>query len=401
MTRALGILALLFGLALAAPGPVLAQSGETVLVRVGEHAGYHRMVIDWPADVAYRVKERPGQVLVRFARGATLDLSRYRASRPEFIRSIEQVTKDGRLTLRIGIPNGSRAEISTYNNKFILDVYAPVLAAAPQPVAPAPEPAAKPKPFDKPEPATKAAPKHVAPKQVANSEPANSKPAPRPEPKQVAETDYEPSSGETWLSGLSIGPNVSTLGLGGEIGYRFNDFIGLRLGANHLTYDFDDTIAGNDYEFGVDLLSGGGVIDVYPFGSGLRFTGGARYNTSNLGFELESGIGDVTLGNSTFTRSEVGRLDGDVGFRGIAPYAGLGVEGTFLDGHLLIGFDVGVLFQGDPDVDLSANGTLAGDPTLEAALREEEDDIEDGLQVFGLWDFSFYPVVGLSGAFRF
>ncbi len=55
-----------------------------------------------------------------------------------------------------------------------------------------------------------------------------------------------------------------------------------------------------------------------------------------------------------------------------------------------------MLFQGDPEVDLSASGALANDPTLLAALRREENDLEDDLDFL-----SFYPVVSLSLTFRF
>ena len=59
-------------------------------------------------------------------------------------------------------------------------------------------------------------------------------------------------------------------------------------------------------------------------------------------------------------------------------------------------FDVGVLFQGDPEVDLNANGTLSGDPTLQAELDNEADEIEDDLQFLG-----FYPVAAITATVRF
>ena len=62
----------------------------------------------------------------------------------------------------------------------------------------------------------------------------------------------------------------------------------------------------------------------------------------------------------------------DVDFNDIAPYAGLGFQSGFFGNRVEFAFDVGVLFQGDPDVDLDADGTLSNDPTLRARLKEEE-----------------------------
>ena len=55
-----------------------------------------------------------------------------------------------------------------------------------------------------------------------------------------------------------------------------------------------------------------------------------------------------------------------------------------------------MLFQGDPDVDLDAEGTSADDPTLQSSLNEEEDDIEDDLQFLG-----FYPVAAITVTIHF
>ena len=67
-----------------------------------------------------------------------------------------------------------------------------------------------------------------------------------------------------------------------------------------------------------------------------------------------------------------------------------------MNGYLSLAFDLGVLYQGDPDVDLDADGTLSSDPTFRDALNDEREDIEDDLSFLG-----FYPVVGVSANLRF
>jgi hypothetical protein len=92
----------------------------------------------------------------------------------------------------------------------------------------------------------------------------------------------------------------------------------------------------------------------------------------------------------------VSRIEGNVGFNDFAPYAGIGFQSGFFGDRVNFAFDVGVLFQGDPDVDLDADGTLSNDPTLRARLKEEEKDIEDDLEWLG-----FYPVAALTVTIHF
>ena len=59
-------------LLLLAAEPALAQL--RIGVRVGDHAGYGRVVFDWPSETGYRVEEQDGRVVLRFARAAEFDL---------------------------------------------------------------------------------------------------------------------------------------------------------------------------------------------------------------------------------------------------------------------------------------------------------------------------------------
>src|SRR5688572_25347667 len=56
---------------------------------------------------------------------------------------------------------------------------------------------------------------------------------------------------------LFIGPSVSTLGIGGEVGYRLNDYLTLRGGGNAFGYEYNDEIDGVDYDIDLGLASAG------------------------------------------------------------------------------------------------------------------------------------------------
>lgn len=193
-----------------------------------------------------------------------------------------------------------------------------------------------------------------------------------------------------------LSPTISTLGLGVEAGVRMNDLVGLRLGGNWFQFSFDQEIDEINYDADATLGSVGALLDLHPFGGGFRVTGGARLNFNQA--ELTGrGEGTVEIDGQVFDADDVGTLDGDVEFDTIAPYLGIGYGGALLGGALILTFDLGVMYQGSPDVELTANtGVLADDPALQAALAAEEADIEDDYE-----DYVFFPVVGLAATYRF
>lgn len=155
------------------------------------------------------------------------------------------------------------------------------------------------------------------------------------------------------------------------------------------------TIDGIRYDTDVDLKSAGAVIDWYPKGfGGFRLSGGLRVNGSAMDLAAAPSQA-VTLGGGTYAPAQVGRLSGSVEFNRFAPYLGIGWQGSAMGGRMLIGLDFGALYQGRPDVQLTATGAAAN-PALADDLGREARLIEDNLS--GL---RFFPVVSLSFTYRF
>lgn len=192
-----------------------------------------------------------------------------------------------------------------------------------------------------------------------------------------------------------FGPQISSLGAGLEVGARFNDYLGLRIGANAFVYSFKDSSDDIHYDFDVNLASGGAIFDVHPFGNGFRLSGGFRYGSNNVDLTAKPD-GFITVGGTTFSAAEAGAVEGTMDLNNFAPYAGIGYQGQFMKERLMLALDVGVLFQGQPDVNLEGTGILRGDPTFEAAVRREERDVEDKLQIL-----RYYPVIALTLSYRF
>ena len=193
---------------------------------------------------------------------------------------------------------------------------------------------------------------------------------------------------------LSVGPKASTLGLGAEMGVRFNEYVGMRVGGDYFDYSFSETP--DDLKYDVDLTwsSFGAVVDVHPFANGWRATAGFRFNGNDANLEGESS-GPVKIGNTTYQPAQLGTVRGDLDLNQFAPYIGVGYSTPLWQDRLELSFDAGMLYQGKPKANLKASGLLANDPQLIADLKQEEEDIEDDVGFL-----EFYPVVGIALRYR-
>lgn len=189
----------------------------------------------------------------------------------------------------------------------------------------------------------------------------------------------------------------STLGGGVEYERTFNDNLGFRLGVNYLQFDGDFTAGDIDYEADVNLQTASGLIDWYPLSGAFRFTAGVMLNGNDADITA-SPAGPITIGDVVYSPQMVGSLNGSVSFNDIAPYAGVGwSSGRGNQAGLSVAFDIGILFQGAPNIDdYHATGPLAGNPAFEAQLDKEIANLEDELD-----PYQYYPVVAFTLTYRF
>ncbi len=196
--------------------------------------------------------------------------------------------------------------------------------------------------------------------------------------------------------GLAISGKVGTLGLGGELTTGITSNINTRVGINALDLDFEAEPDNIEYDVGLDLYSFSALLDWHVFNDSFRVSGGLLVNKNELDVYARPTT-PQEIGGTSYTPAEMGTLSGDVDFKDIAPYVGIG-WGNALDRSQRWGFtcDFGVAYTRSPHVSLSANGLLASDPAFQAALAREKDDIEDELKAF-----KFYPVISLGFFYRF
>ncbi|MEE4166356.1 MAG: hypothetical protein V2I35_10170 [Desulfocapsaceae bacterium] len=200
--------------------------------------------------------------------------------------------------------------------------------------------------------------------------------------------------------GLGIGVKAGTLGAGVELSTSVVDNLRLRGGFNYLTYSFDSTISEIDYDFETEFNSISLILDWHPFGNSFYLSGGAYLNNNKI--SVNGGISDDILDSvppqliSIVNRASI---SGDVEFVPIAPYAGLGWRSNNAQSGWGVAFELGVLFQGAPDVtNLQVNGPIDinGIGSVQDFLAEQEKEIEDELDVF-----QFYPAASLMLIYNF
>lgn len=196
-------------------------------------------------------------------------------------------------------------------------------------------------------------------------------------------------------SNWGVGIKAGTLGYGAEARWSGLPWIDLRIGANG--YQYEDTGRHSGVRYDTDLTLETYYLTAnfhFPL-SPMRFTAGAMSN-GNEAVMIAAEPGDITIGGQTFTQAEIGTLGGVTNFSSVSPYVGLGFDFE-LFGKVGLNLDLGVLWQGDPDIELVAvGGTLEGTQALNDALAAEIDSLSDDFSTF-----KAYPVVSLSFVYNF
>lgn len=195
---------------------------------------------------------------------------------------------------------------------------------------------------------------------------------------------------------FGVGLKAGTLGLGLEGRWAPLPYIDFRAGVNSYDYDDDGSEAGINYDATLALDSfyatGNLRFPLSPF----RVTAGAFSNSNEFQMtSQDTGGADFDIGGVPFSPDQVGTLHGLASFDDLAPYVGVGFDFEVL-GKVGLNFDFGVLWQGEPQVGLTADGTAAGDPSFQAALEAERLELEDDLS-----DFKAWPVVSVSFIYNF
>lgn len=197
---------------------------------------------------------------------------------------------------------------------------------------------------------------------------------------------------------LSVG--VSTLGLGVQVSTPIiPGSLDLAIGLNHFSYNHNGTYTGDSssipYHGNLRLQTIPVLLDYYPFQGVFRLTGGVMVNQNRMTLD-SAGNGTYMINNHQYSAQQVGTFTGRVAWKRVAPYLGIGWGSKAArQTGFSMGFDLGVLFTGSPQVTLSAsnpqnNSQLASDVAAAQASANQK------ASSYKLW-----PVIGVRIGYDF
>lgn len=204
----------------------------------------------------------------------------------------------------------------------------------------------------------------------------------------------------TAAADFGVGVKVGTLGLGAEARWSPLPWLDFRFGANGYDYDESGAQAGINYDATLALdnyyATGNFRFPLSPF----RVTAGAFSNGNEFRMvSQDAPAGSYEIGGIAFNADDVGSLQSITSFDSTSPYLGIGYDFE-LFGKVGLNLDLGVLWQGEPQVTLDATGLASAPSEIQAellpALEAERVELEDEVSNFKAW-----PVISLGFVYNF
>jgi hypothetical protein len=211
----------------------------------------------------------------------------------------------------------------------------------------------------------------------------------------------QPTEPKKWAVGVHA--QAGTTGFFGvDGGYKFSPNLHARLGLNTGGFNLNYASEGIDYAAKFQPTNIHLLGDYFPFGGGLRLTGGLVAQNNRFTATAKPGAGNsINLNGTNYNTAQVGTVESEGKFaNGIAPYLGIGL-GTPISSGLGFNLDAGVMFAGSPTVKLSANNISSLIPSsqqnqirsdLAAQERQTNGDIKS---------FNIYPVISIGFSYAF
>lgn len=211
----------------------------------------------------------------------------------------------------------------------------------------------------------------------------------------------KPSEPKKWAVGVHA--QASTTGFFGvDGGYKFSPNLHARLGLNTGGFNYNYSSEDIDYTANFKPTNIHLLGDYFPFGGGLRLTGGLVAQNNRFPATAKSSSNNqITLNGNTYNASQVGNVGSDGKFgSSIAPYLGIGF-GTPINSGFGFNIDAGVMFAGSPTVALSANNISPLIPTafqnqIRSDLAAQEQKTNADIKSFNL-----YPVLSIGFSYAF
>jgi len=204
----------------------------------------------------------------------------------------------------------------------------------------------------------------------------------------------QPPMTEPFNNPMSFQVEAGTQGIGGDLRYGLMPNLSGRFGASFaplstnssLSISGFNTLTSEKINFAnVHLLA-----DFVPFenAQGLRLVGGAAYLFQASGRLILSPTGNYSFANYNLTGTDVGVLDMNVAWKGLAPYVGIGLFRSFPNNFLNFNLDLGTYYLTAPTTHITGTNLLVDNNQLEPQFNQN------------LKNYRWLPVLQLNFNFR-
>ncbi len=192
---------------------------------------------------------------------------------------------------------------------------------------------------------------------------------------------------------VNVALKIGTLGIGLDVSRFIDENLATRFNLNTASYSDTTTDSDTEYDIDIDLLTVGILLDYYPFETEFRLSVGAYYNATKFAGIAKSNSGSVNIDGTDYLLSDLGALKSKVTFNKISPYIGIGTGNDARKEGIGFTFDLGVMYHGTPEVDLTvSNAGVVSQAQINAEIKSIEDDMSS---------FKFYPVIAIGINYTF
>lgn len=194
-------------------------------------------------------------------------------------------------------------------------------------------------------------------------------------------------------AGMMVYAVGGTGGLGGGLGYHFNDVLTIRGEFAGLNYSDTADQDGISYRGDLKLSTQALYLDVHPFSGSFRLTLGIDSGRTKFGGTAEGNGGNITVNGTDYVYGPGDFVTAEVRYPSTMPYVGIGwgLNGSGLN----FGLDIGVNI-GSADLTMTRSASLGAIPGFDADFNAQRDKYAQDVN-----DVKVYPIIKLSVGYSF
>ncbi len=194
---------------------------------------------------------------------------------------------------------------------------------------------------------------------------------------------------------MAIQLNVGTQGVGLAFNYEVVKTLAVRVGVNAIPVKANDVFKISGFNstshVSADFYNAHLLADFTPFQqlSWLRVVGGAAYFFKARGNVRIIPSDDYKYGDLTLTEDQIGYVDLNVDWKGVAPYLGIGLLRSFPKKKFNVNIDLGTYYLHKPDAQIVGTGILTGNSS-------QTDQFKSNIK-----DYRWLPILQFNFNYRF